>query len=98
MHDRPRKTHQSIKGQQRREFILSLRAEPDCRDPIKSLRWILKSALQAHRMRCTGIMEASADEGHSKAPPISPEAPLAPSQSVTEEEAQPLRKEHTNAR
>jgi hypothetical protein len=53
MHD-PRP---SQKVQQRREFVLTLRAEPNV-DAIKSLRRALKTLLRRDGLRCTGIMES----------------------------------------
>jgi hypothetical protein len=36
-------------------FIVHLRPETRCRDPIKALRAVLKRALRDHEMRCVTI-------------------------------------------
>jgi hypothetical protein len=45
----------------RREFVLTLRSEPNV-DAIRSLRRALKTLLRRDGLRCTGIMEAKADQ------------------------------------
>jgi hypothetical protein len=40
-------------------FIVELRAEPDCTDPIKALRELLKRALRSWGLRCVGISQRS---------------------------------------
>jgi hypothetical protein len=47
-------------GQGDRRYVLTLVPLPGT-DPIRSLRWILKSALRQHHMRCTDIHEESGD-------------------------------------
>jgi hypothetical protein len=51
--------HPSSRG--RRQFVLTLRPEPGI-DPIRSLRWGLKSLLRRHGLRCVAIMEVPGDE------------------------------------
>jgi hypothetical protein len=36
-------------------YILHLRPEPSCSDPIKALRAVLKRSLRDHQMKCTTI-------------------------------------------
>jgi hypothetical protein len=36
-------------------FIVQLRPEIYCQDPVRELRWLLKRALRGHGLRCTGI-------------------------------------------
>jgi hypothetical protein len=57
--------HSFSREGERRQFALVLRQTPDCTDPIRALRWILKSALRAHHMRCVSIMEVPGDEHHA---------------------------------
>jgi hypothetical protein len=40
-------------------YIVQLRPEPDCRDPIKSLRFFLKRALRDWRLRCITLREVA---------------------------------------
>jgi hypothetical protein len=54
-------------GEARREFVLTLRAEPNV-DAIKSLRRALKTLLRRDGLRCTGIMEADGDRGNTHNP------------------------------
>jgi hypothetical protein len=42
---------------ERPTFIVHLRAEPDCQDPIKSLRYFLKRILRDWKLRCVGLSE-----------------------------------------
>jgi hypothetical protein len=39
-------------------YVVTLRPLPGT-DPIKALRWILKSALRKHGMKCTDLHEAA---------------------------------------
>jgi hypothetical protein len=48
--------HPCSRGQERRQFVLTLRPEPGV-DAIRSLRWGLKSLLRRHGLRCVAIME-----------------------------------------
>ena len=40
-------------------YVLTLRPEAYCHDPIKALRATLKRALRDHGLRCIGIAERS---------------------------------------
>jgi hypothetical protein len=44
------------------KFILHLQSTPDCRDPIKALRRLLKHALRICQLRATHISEIPAPE------------------------------------
>jgi hypothetical protein len=39
----------------RQIFIIKLRPTPDCTDPIKALRELLKRALRSWGLRCIGL-------------------------------------------
>jgi hypothetical protein len=45
-------------------YLVSLRPEPDCVDHIRALRWALKRLLRDHKLRCTGIREATGEIHH----------------------------------
>jgi len=36
----------------RTTFVLVFRPEPECADPIRALRWLLKAALRQHGLKC----------------------------------------------
>ncbi len=38
-------------------FHIVLRPEPEVRDAIRALRWLLKACLRIHRFRCLSIIE-----------------------------------------
>jgi hypothetical protein len=42
-------------------FIVHLRPEPDCTDPIKALREFLKRSLRNYGLRCVALSEANSD-------------------------------------
>jgi hypothetical protein len=45
----------------RRGFIIHLIPEPDCTDPIKALRELLKRALRSWGLRCVALSEVNHD-------------------------------------
>jgi hypothetical protein len=44
-------------------FVITLRPEKHCLDPIRALRATLKNALRAHGLRCLTINKAELDLG-----------------------------------
>jgi hypothetical protein len=48
---------QTLPSDQRATFQLTLRAEPNCVDPTRELRRLLKHALRYYRLRCTDYRE-----------------------------------------
>jgi hypothetical protein len=58
---RQKELHPSSSRKGRPKFVLVLEPLPHA-DPIRSLRWILKSALRQHGMRCVGIEAADGEK------------------------------------
>jgi hypothetical protein len=50
---------------ERPTFVVHFRPEPDCADPIKALRALLKRALRSWGLRCVTLSEVKADTKNS---------------------------------
>jgi hypothetical protein len=55
----PTSTRKPVAG--RPTFVIFLRPESYCLDPVRALRAVLKNALRSHGMKCVGIGERSPD-------------------------------------